>query len=92
MHTRADGEIVRQATPLWRALVLLIVGGLVVSALGWTGDLLWGQKLDVERFRADSISRDAVDREILDQSTLTAARVKAMYCATIPEPQQAGCN
>lgn len=82
----------RQVTPLSRALALAIIGGLVVMLSGWIGNRLWGEKLDVGRFRADSIARDAVDREILDQSSLTAARVKAMYCATIPVAQQAGCN
>lgn len=85
-------ETPAEPTPLSRALGLMVLGGLVVALIVWASGTIWAQKLDVSRFRADSISRDAVDRQILEQSSLTAARVKAMYCATIPEPQQAGCN
>ena len=92
LMTRIPIDTPESATPMSRALGLMVLGGLVVALVVWAAGTVWAQKLDTARFRADSISRDALDRRLLEQSELTAGRVKAMYCATIPASQQAGCN
>ena len=79
--TRIPIDTPESATPMSRALGLMVLGGLVVALVVWAAGTVWAQKLDTARFRADSISRDALDRRLLEQSELTAGRVKAMYCA-----------
>lgn len=102
MFIRTPGGVLETTAQKLTLLALIAgLGGSLLTVIGWTAhqaDRIANSVPHSELYdsaRAIRARLNEVNAIVLadhDLLVLTGARIKAMYCASIPERQRAGCN